>query len=156
MPRRRVVVLAVAAVLAAGVLGSGWWLVRRDSRVDPSTVALPSPSGEPTEVRAYFAGDGAPLVAFLEATSDLPATSTPEQCQALAAELTGIGEPPDLMGLAVWVPDPGVRDVAVQHTTAVGRYLDECGAGRPLESAADRAHFSATVLRRLLERDGVL
>ncbi|MEV0569124.1 hypothetical protein [Dactylosporangium sp. NPDC050588] len=147
------VVALTAGVLALGA-GAAWFLLR-DTTPDPAHVALPPATASDGAVRAYFAGDGKPLLDLLTATADLPDKNTRAACTDIAAGLDRLGGPRVLGSKAGEVPDPGIRDAAVNHVAAVGDYLAACGSGRPLAEPAESAHFSATVLRRLLDRENV-
>jgi hypothetical protein len=141
--------ICVAAVAAGLVL----WFTR-DRTPDPETVALPAPAADTQAVLDYLVGEGKPLVDFLDATAQLSATATLVACTDLAAHLDTLGEPPQLIGVAQAAPDPNIRDAMVTHLDNVGEFLAVCGSGGSLEDPAKRVTFSATVLRRLLDRLG--
>ncbi|MFI5916880.1 hypothetical protein [Dactylosporangium sp. NPDC051541] len=147
-------VIALAAGVVALGAGVAWFLLR-DTTPDPAHVALPPAAAPDGAVRTYFAGDGKPLLDLLTVTADLPDKNTRAACADIAAGLDRLGGPRVLGSKAGEVPDPGIRDAAVNHVAAVGDYLAACGSDRPLMEPAKSAHFSAVVLQRLLDRDHV-
>jgi hypothetical protein len=148
--------LWAAVVLSVAAVGAGAWWLTRPHPVDPRTAALPTPSASAATVQAYFRGSGAPLVDFVRTTTDLPADADKSSCTALADRLAPLGSPKALASKATAVPDATVAAAALNHVSAVSRYVAACGSGTGLADAAADAHFTAVVLTRLLTQEHVL
>jgi hypothetical protein len=145
----------VAAIcIAAAIAGVAYWLMR-DRSINPETVELPPGGADKQALADYFAGAGQPLLLFLAATEHLGPSSTREECADLAGRLDGLGGPPELTIAAQGVPDPGLRDAAVNHLDTVGRFLVACTNGSSMDDPARETTYSATVMRRLLDREGI-
>jgi hypothetical protein len=142
------VVVAVGALAAAGLV---WHLSHRD---DPKTVALP-PLQQRSATADYLAGSGKVVVTFWRKTATPDAKASRTDCLELARELSALTTPTQVEQRASAVPDPGIRDAALAHLHAVGRYLAACGHGEDASAAADEVHYDAVVLGRLLRRAGV-
>ena len=150
----RIVALALIAIVLIG----GWLALRSHggSLADPNSVALPTVATEQPVIAAYFKGEGAPLVQFVNATSILIRRRTPTRasCQHLAKlVLPAIGQPPALLGVASRVPDAATAQMVLADLDSTTRYLALCTQGH--ESDRTELKFTKTVLLRRLRDMGV-
>jgi hypothetical protein len=149
------VAFLVALILVGGGGAAWYWWTTRDALADPTTVALPDQTADGTVLVDYFTGPGAPLLTVLDQTSTVNQDPTTDDCTATATGLDQAGQPDALLGAANNVPDPGVRDAAVNHLDAVAQYLSACGTADQSADQATRVQFTATIFDRLLTRAGV-
>jgi hypothetical protein len=151
--------VAITIVIVVGsVVAGAWWVVGRQSDeglANPATVELPIPAADRSAAASYFAGPGARLLQFVHATRALPARRPTDACEAISVLMTAIGSPRQLAADTTAIPDAAIRSAAENHVDAVVGYVGSCRRDSAFEEAADRAHFTVTVFRRLLLRDGV-
>lgn len=149
--------LCGVALIKAGLVDvSGIPLLGRlASPLDVGAVPIPAaPSGAAaTATRTYMAKAGMPLRSMLNTTDNLPDTNTLAGCRVVAADLSRLGSPQTLAGLAAGIPDHNTRDAAVNYVSAVSGYLSSCGEMPDLSDAHTEVADSAVILRRLLAQD---
>ena len=98
----------------------------------------------------YLDGDGAPLMILVEVAERADELFAPDACAAAKDELSGLGSPAALAGLAVGVVDEVTRSSIEGSRTALVAVLAACQAGETDEVARDRALASAGLARQRL------
>jgi hypothetical protein len=121
--------LILVLVLVAGSAGGAGYFYWRSHHTrqlaDPTTVALPPQTVSSSKLRSYFTHGGK------------------------------AGTPRALTDAAVGVPDKNLSAAAINHVQSVINYLGHCGTQPKLLTEARHAAFTATVLGRMLARDGI-
>lgn len=117
---------------------------------DPLAVIVPE-AMDITALRVFLAGDGSPLVRLRDSTAPLAAGTAPTvtECEAVAAELTKLGPPEDLVALAGGIADEPTREIAQNLVGSSARALASCGG-----TATDSLHelaFDWTLWDRRLQ-----
>lgn len=100
---------------------------QKAGRGDPSEIDVPAVEDRGA-VREFLAGDGSALVELLDVTGPLAADPEPTagSCEAAAAELSGLGTPEELLGLAVDIPDAPTSEIAQNLIASVSRTVASC------------------------------
>lgn len=142
-----VVLLAVGGVVVARQL-----LSKDDVFASPQTVELPALPKDKGPTVAYLQGpEGVRVTQFVNAAAPvLDAHATARTCRTAVAALDAFGTPDLIFAAAAGVPDAATADMAVNHLSAVSRFLGLClEEGAP--PSRDEVRFTAIVLQRRLD-----
>lgn len=124
---------------------------------DADKIDLPAPSG-PRAVRDYLAGEGRPLVQFVEVTGALAARRRSDLPPALCARIIDVElpkvtpSPADLLDRASRVPDEDTRSILVNDIVTKGEVLSACVRGTIPPELLQEVAFTHRVAQRRLEQ----